>query len=100
MGRYEVRFAPVSLTTLVDSPLIAGVHFRSVELTKPGETPVHVMDLVADSEADLEMKPEDLAAYEKLVAETGALFGARHYRQYHFLLTLSDQERRPRSGAP
>jgi predicted metalloprotease with PDZ domain len=37
------------------------------------------------------MKPEDLAAYEKLVAETGALFGARHYRQYHFLYTLSDQ---------
>jgi len=24
------------------------------------------------------------------VAETGALFGARHYRSYHFLLTLSD----------
>jgi predicted metalloprotease with PDZ domain len=32
-----------------------------------------------------------LAAYRKLVAETGALFGARHYRQYHFLYTLSDQ---------
>ena len=47
------------------------------------------MDLVADSEADLAMKPEDLAAYRKLVAETGALFGARHYRQYHFLYTLS-----------
>ncbi len=30
-------------------------------------------------------------AYQKLVAEAGALFGARHYRQYHFLLTLSDQ---------
>jgi predicted metalloprotease with PDZ domain len=87
----EVEFAPVSLTTLVDSPLIAGVHYRRVELTKPGETPVHVMDLVAESEADLEMKPEDLASYQKLVAETGALFGARHYRQYHFLLTLSDQ---------
>jgi len=49
------------------------------------------MDLVADSETDLAMKPEDLAAYRKLVRETGALFGARHYRQYHFLYTLSDQ---------
>src|SRR5207302_3343917 len=82
---------PVSLTTLVDSPLIAGVHYRRVELTKSGETPVHVMDLVADNEGDLAMKPEDLAAYQKLVSETGALFGARHYRQYHFLYTLSDQ---------
>ena len=87
----EVEFAPVSLTTLIDSPLIAGVHYRKIELTKPGETPVHVMDLVADAEADLAMTPQDLAAYQKLVAETGALFGARHYRQYHFLLTLSDQ---------
>jgi predicted metalloprotease with PDZ domain len=87
----EVEFAPVSLTTLVDSPLIAGVHYRRIDLTSGSEAPVHIMDLVADSETDLEMKPEDLAAYRKLVAETGALFGARHYRQYHFLYTLSGQ---------
>ncbi len=86
----EVEFAPVSLTTLVDSPLIAGEHFRRIELT-PGSEPVHVMDLVADSDADLAMKPEDLTAYKKLVAETGALFGARHYEHYDFLFTLSDQ---------
>jgi predicted metalloprotease with PDZ domain len=87
----EVEFAPVSLTTLVDSPLIAGAHYRRIELTTPTDVPAHLMDVVADSEADLAMKPEDLAAYRKLVAETGALFGACHYRQYHFLYTLSDQ---------
>jgi predicted metalloprotease with PDZ domain len=87
----EVEFAPVSLTTLVDSPLIAGQHYRRIELTTATDAPAHLMDVVADSEADLAMKPEDLAAYRKLVAETGALFGARHYRQYHFLYTLSDQ---------
>jgi predicted metalloprotease with PDZ domain len=87
----KVEFATVSLTTLVDSPLIAGVHYRRVELTKAGETPAHVMDVVADSAGDLAMKPETQAKYQKLVAETGALFGARHYRQYHFLYTLSDQ---------
>lgn len=86
----EVEFSPVSLTTLVDSPLIAGEHFRRIELT-PGSEPVHLMDLVADSEADLAMTPEDLAAYKKLVAETGALFGARHYEHYDFLYTLSGQ---------
>jgi predicted metalloprotease with PDZ domain len=87
----EVKFSTVSLTTLVDSPLIAGAHYRKVELTKPGETPMHVMDLVADDEGDLAMSAEDVVAYQKLVAETGALFGARHYRQYHFLYTLSSQ---------
>jgi len=90
----RVEFAPVSLTTLIDSPLIAGLHYRRIELTKsdsPQRSPLHVMDIVADNEGDLNMKPEDVAAFQKLVAETGALFGARHYRQYHFLLTLSDQ---------
>jgi len=87
----EVEFAPVSLTTLIDSPLVAGAHYRKMELTKAGDAPIHVMDVVADAEADLAMTSQDVAAYQKLVAETGALFGARHYRQYHFLLTLSDQ---------
>ena len=36
------------------------------------------------------MLPETEAGYRKLIAETGALFGSRHYRDYHFLLTLSD----------
>jgi predicted metalloprotease with PDZ domain len=87
----DVEFAPVSLTTLIDSPLIAGIHYWKIELTKSEEEPSHVMDLVAEASADLVMTPQDLSAYQKLVAQTGALFGARHYRQYHFLLTLSDQ---------
>jgi len=91
-GANEIAgFKPVSLTTLVDSPLIAGNHYRKIELTKPGETPVHVIDMVSESEAALAMTPADEAAYRKLVAETGALFGARHYLEYHFLLTLSDE---------
>jgi predicted metalloprotease with PDZ domain len=91
-GRNAVNlFKPVSLTTLIDSPLIAGDHYRRIELTKPGEKPVHVIDMVSESEAGLAMTPADGAAYRKLVAETGALFGARHYLEYHFLLTLSDE---------
>ena len=86
-----VGFKPVSLTTLVDSPVIAGNHYRKIELTKPGETPVHVIDMVGESDAALAMTADDEAAYRKLVAETGALFGARHYLEYHFLLTLSDE---------
>jgi len=87
----EVEFSPVPLTTLVDSPLIAGVHFRKVELGKSGETPTHVMDLAGETDADLAMDEKDAAAFQKLVAETGALFGARHYRHYDFLLTLSEE---------
>src|SRR6202167_3332210 len=69
----KIEFAPTSLTTLIDSPLIAGLFYRQIELTKPGETPVHVMDIVADSEAELAMKTEELAGYHTLVDETGPL---------------------------
>jgi predicted metalloprotease with PDZ domain len=87
----EIAFKPVSLTTLVDSPLIAGLHYRQVELVPAGEIPSHVIDMVGDSDAEIEMSPADIAAYRKLVAEADALFGAHHYQQYHFLYTLSDE---------
>lgn len=86
----ELTFNPVSLTTLVDSPLIAGAHYRQIELVPAGEIPSHVIDLVAESDAELQMTPADIAAYRKLVMEADALFGAHHYLQYHFLYTLSD----------
>jgi predicted metalloprotease with PDZ domain len=46
--------------------------------------------LVADSEAALAMSPEAQKEMTNLVAESARLFGTRHYRDYHFLLTLSD----------
>jgi predicted metalloprotease with PDZ domain len=85
------EFQPVSLTRLVDSPLIAGLYYRQMQLAAPGERLVHVIDMVGESEESLEMSDKDLASYKQLVAETGKLFGARHYEKYHFLWTLSDQ---------
>jgi predicted metalloprotease with PDZ domain len=87
----DTEFQPVSLTRLVDSPLIAGANYRQVQLSNPGATPVHVIDMVAESEGALQITDKDLASYKQLVDETGNLFGARHYEKYHFLLTLSDQ---------
>ncbi|HVT89079.1 MAG TPA: hypothetical protein VHD56_09525 [Tepidisphaeraceae bacterium] len=84
-----IDFAPASLETLVDSPLICGTHFRRIELA-PGVQPPHFLDIVADGTEALEIKPEDVDRFSNLVNQTGLLFGARHYRDYHFLLTLSD----------
>lgn len=80
-----IEFQPASLTTLVDSPVLAGSYFREIELA-----PNHYLDMAADSAAALEITPANYEQLKKLVAETGELYGARHYRQYHFLLTLSD----------
>lgn len=82
-------FDTVSLETLVDSPVIAGEYFRRVDLSS-NSSPPHELDLVSDSAEALEIKPEETRDFSHLVTEAGALFGARHYRDYHFLLTLSD----------
>jgi predicted metalloprotease with PDZ domain len=85
----EINFQQVSLTTLVDSPVLAGAHFRRIPLTPEGPIQ-HYIDEVADGDAALEMPQQTIDQYKRLIAETGALYGARHYRDYHFLLTLSD----------
>jgi len=109
-----VTFKHVSLEMLVDSPVFAGRYFRSVILDPaPTEVPaspgrpgvrhtllgnssptsgaVVRLDIVADSVASLEIKPEQLAAHRKLVQEAYALFGTRHFDHYDLLLALSDQ---------
>src|ERR1700678_3512158 len=83
------EFAEVPLTTLVDSPVISGRYYRAIQLT-PGQNPSHEIDIAADSAAALAMTPETQLQLHNLVAEAGTLFGSRHYRDYHFLLTLSD----------
>jgi predicted metalloprotease with PDZ domain len=86
----QVSFNPISLDMLVDSPVIAGEFYRAIDLTPAGEPIHHEIDLVADSEAALNMSPENQKQMTNLVAESGKLFGTRHYRDYHFLLSLSD----------
>jgi len=85
-----IRFRPVSLTTLVDAPLLAGAHFRTVALSPAGDPRTAYLHIAADSDAALQAKPAVFDAYRRLVAEAVALFGARHYDEYHFLLALSD----------
>ena len=85
----RIEFQPVALNTLVDSPVLSGRYFKKIKLT-PGQDPPHEMDLAADSSAALAMLPETEAHFHSLVDETGVLFGTRHYRDYHFLVTLSD----------
>lgn len=86
----EITFKPAELNRLVDSPVIAGEYYRAYNITPPGEPIHHELDIVADSEAATILSPDLQRKMTNLVAESGALFGARHYRDYHFLLTLSD----------
>ncbi|MFN2461172.1 MAG: M61 family metallopeptidase [Candidatus Velthaea sp.] len=82
-------FAPVSLETLVDSPVDAGRYVRNIPLYDKGGT-LNEAVIVADSPASYELKETTVADMKNLVTQADALFGARHWRNYHFLITLSD----------
>ncbi len=84
----DVHFSPVSLTMLVDGPVLTGEFLKVVPLST--ENPPAELDLAADSAVALEAPSEVWEHWRNLVKQAGLLFGARHYRDYHFLLTLSD----------
>ncbi len=85
-----VQFRTVALNVLLDSPLVAGSHFRRIDLAPGAATPVH-LDVVADTEAQLAITPAQLAAHRALVTQATRLYGSQHYDHYDFLLALSDE---------
>ncbi len=85
----EIRFEPVNLTHLVDSPVLMGSMLRKIDI--PSSSPYrHTINFAADSDAAT-VTPDDFAAqYGKLADQARALFGAEHFRHYDWLVTLSN----------
>src|SRR5205807_808849 len=83
------QFKTVSLETLVDSPVLTGRYFKEIPLG-PKDGPPHYLILACDGTAGLAISDVLKAHYEQLVLEAGALFGARHYRSYRFLVSLTE----------
>jgi predicted metalloprotease with PDZ domain len=88
IGENTVRLLTVSLSTLGDSPLIAGRNFRRIPLI---DSPVPIrVSIAADAASDLAIDPALIDRLRRLVAETSAVFGPGHYRSYVWLLSLGD----------
>ncbi len=85
----EIHFDSVSLFTLVDSPIISGEYLKVVPLNQ-GQNPPVEMDIAADSTMALDAPQQVWEEYSSLVKQATTLFGATHYRDYHFLFSLSD----------
>jgi predicted metalloprotease with PDZ domain len=82
-------FKTVSLRDLVDNPLIAGEHLRTIPL-EAGKNPPAFLHLVSESTSALQLGPNVVDLYSRMVREAGSLFGACHYPAFHFLVTCSD----------
>jgi predicted metalloprotease with PDZ domain len=81
-----VTWQDVDYETLVDSPIFAGKYARQWPLGEGVK-----LDAVADAPKYLELAPENLARFDRLVDEADALFGARHFDHYDILLAMTDR---------
>ncbi|HEY1730082.1 MAG TPA: hypothetical protein VGG22_17060 [Candidatus Baltobacteraceae bacterium] len=85
----RVDFAPAAIVNFVDSPMDLGAYVQKWTLWKEGSAFVE-LDAFADDPKDLEISPNILHAYQRVPAEAFALYGSRHFADYHALLTLSN----------
>ena len=82
-------FKTVTLEAFIDMPLIGGRNFRTVKFasTKMADYYLHI---AADEAEFLPKTDSTFVAFTHLVYEAEALFGRTHFKDYHFLLTVSD----------
>jgi predicted metalloprotease with PDZ domain len=83
----EIKFKTVSLTTLVDSPINTSEFLKVVPIA---DNPPEELDIAADSAAALDIPQDVLDHYKLLTDQALKLFGAQHFRDYHFIYSLSD----------
>jgi predicted metalloprotease with PDZ domain len=87
-----VTWSTTPLGRLLDSPLDACVNFRSWNLwSDSGAFPgTATLNVCADTPEELDASDKTIDHYRSLVKEMIAMYGARHWHDYHFLLTISD----------
>lgn len=84
-----IAFKPCTLTRLVDSPVLAGRYFRTVDLAPGAANPIRLR-MASDSPEGLAIPDREVHALQNLASEARTLFGGEHFRHYDFLVSLSD----------
>ena len=70
---------------LVDSPILAGRHGKTWQLT-----PRVALAVYADTPDELAATPAQIDAHKRLVDQSVKAFASQHYDKYTFLLSISD----------
>jgi predicted metalloprotease with PDZ domain len=84
-GTSTITYQPVTYEILVDSPALAGAHFRKIPLS-----PDVSLDVFADNPGELAATDEQIALHRNMVDQAVKLFGAQHYDHYDFLFSISN----------
>lgn len=87
----ERLFRPVTLRTLVDSPLMLGRYYHSFDLVADTSlSPPHTLHVFADQEAAESISGEVVKKYAEMVRQTSYLIGSHPFDRFDILLGVTD----------
>ncbi|WP_367254496.1 hypothetical protein [uncultured Phenylobacterium sp.] len=84
----QTTFKTTSLDVVVDSPLLAGRHFRRIDLDGAGGV---WLNLAADFPEQAQATEAQIEPHRALVREMDALMGARPFDRFEILVALSEE---------
>ncbi|KAB5546834.1 peptidase m61 domain-containing protein [Coniochaeta sp. 2T2.1] len=82
-----LHYRPTNIQRLEDTPILAGCHFGRFPITADGR---HILCVTADTTDYADVPQQTVEKLSRLVAQTWAAFGPRHYYSFFFLLALSN----------
>ena len=87
----ERSFQPVSLRTLVDSPMMLGKYYRSFDLVADTSlSPPHTLHVFADNESAENISDKVVKKYAEMVRQTSYLIGSHPFERFDILLGVTD----------
>lgn len=86
MDQDTITFARIMLDELVDSPVMAGRHYRRIALDERV-----ALNVFADEPHLLDATDDQIAPHRGVVEQADLLFGPRPFDRYEALLALSDE---------
>lgn len=83
----EVLFSDVTVERLLDSPVLSGQCMSQLSITPDDR---HILCVAASNYSDMLVPPSTMAKMTRLIDESLKVFGEVPYRNFRFLLMLSD----------
>jgi predicted metalloprotease with PDZ domain len=92
-----IRYAPVTLEVLVDSPIMVGEHHRPYELATEHthedipQTPPTTLHIFSEAESVLKLPEEFITAFQNMVTQATLTFGDHHFDRFDILVATTDR---------
>jgi predicted metalloprotease with PDZ domain len=89
----RVAWEETTLETLVDSPVVVGLHAKAHDLVSEGwrgRVPPHVMTVFSEAESVVDLPEDMVALFRSMVEQAALLFGSHPFEHYDALVATTN----------